>query len=416
MSTVSRRGFLKGVAAAAGAAAGARIAGPFVRTAAAATETSHLVHIIFPGGYNGLFGGCADKFIGNTDFGVTSSNVKNVGSGVFTDAATLGTLPLFALDHWAAIGTRHGVTSHLSNGAEKALLFDGTNSYLNQLAYAMGGSSSLKSVQFGDRMPYGPQPSFNGVSLQRVTDLGSVIKQLGDAQTPDPTIPDRMLASAALAASRDMSGSQFANNAASLTSASDSYKAAIDTLATPAPPTPPVTFADIQAAYGLSGTAVNSFSAMMAGAEVMIRAAGSNVINVTDLGFVLWDFHQVSGGRSLNGDYSRTKFSRSFNGGGGPIIAALKTFCSRMLNLPGKNVVVALSGDFVRLPTGDHGDGTMVTVMGKYVKQGVSFPIDGNARFAPGSPGSKQLWSYLAAALKVQGTPFGANPHAALVT
>jgi hypothetical protein len=262
-------------------------------------------------------------------------------------------------------------------------------------------------------MPYGPTPSSGGVSLQRVTDLGSALKTLGAAQTPDPTEPQRASASLALAAAQGMSATQLASNATSLLSASDAYAAAVQTLATPAPPTPPVTFAEISSAYGLGGsTGVNGFASSMAGAEVMIRAAGTNVINITDMGFVLWDFHQTSGsGRSLNGDYSRSKFAHDFNGGGGPIVPALRTFCSRMLNLPDKNVVIALSGDFVRLPNGDHGDGTVVTVIGKYVKQGVSFPVDGNAHFSSGAPGSRQLWAALAAALKVQGAPFGSNPH-----
>jgi hypothetical protein len=69
----------------------------------------------------------------------------------------------------------------------------------------------------------------------------------------------------------------------------------------------------------------------------------------------------------------------------------------------------------VRLPSGDHGDGTMVTVLGKYVKNTVTFPCDGRAKFAQGTPTGKTLWAAIAQAARVPGTPFGANPHAITV-
>ncbi len=407
-SKISRRGFLQTAAVGAGALAGTRLAGSsLLGEAKAAGETSHLVHIVFPGGYNALFSGCGQ--ILNGKFGVTGTNIKPVtaGSPVFTDAATLGTLPAAGLDHFAAVGVHHGVTSHLDRGAERALLFDGTNSYLQMLAVAMGGTSPLKSVHFGDRLPYGPQPAYQGVSLQHITDLSTAIKTLG-AGTPDPSTPDRTLAAGGLTSSQNMSKVQTVGNERALTTVNDGYTSAVAALS--APPPPPVTFADISTAYGLGGaTAVNSFAAMMAGAEVMIRAANTNVINICDLGFVLWDFHQLDGGgNSLNGTFSRSKMTRS-------IVAPLKTFITRMLSLTDRNVVVALSGDFVRLPSGDHGDGTMVTMMGKYVKPVLSFPSNASCQFSGSTPGSKGFWAAAAAALKVPGTPFGANPHTTLV-
>jgi hypothetical protein len=408
-SKFSRRGFLKGVAGAAGAAAGARLGGRgwlAEAEAAAGGETSHVVHIMFPGGYNALFGGCADKYIAKGTFGVAENNVARLAGGVVTDAQTLGTMPKFALDHWAAVGCRHGNTSHLGNGAEKALLFDGKNSYLNQLAKSMGGTSTLKSVHFGERMPYGPQPAFEDLSLQRVQDLKSAIALLGTPGAPDPSIPDRELEAAGLQASGDMTKRHAGTNGTSLTSVTDGYNAAVATLRKPSPPTPPVTFDDISKAYGLDGTAIRRFPSMLAGAEVMIRAFGSNVISINepDLGVLVhWDFHQLSGGTSLNGTYSRSKMKER-------IIGPLKVFLDRMLNIPDKNVVVMLNGDFVRTPGGDHGDGTVVTIFGKYVKNTVSYPCDGNSRFAPGTPGTKQLWAAVASAAKSQ-SPFGQSPH-----
>jgi hypothetical protein len=418
MMKLSRRGVLKGAMAAGGMAIGSRIGGPFVREARAAGEPSHFVHIFFNGGLNALFAGCANQFTAAGTFGVTSTNIKQVGSGVFTDASTFGTFPQFALDHWGAVGIRHGNALHttpqnLGSGGEHAILTDGNNSYLNELAYAMGGDSAFKAVYFGDRPPaYRAQPAYNGVSIQKVSDLSDAIKALG-AGTLDPNAPDRALAAATLGAAQQMSKRVIGTNPGRLSGLTDSYDSAVAALNKPPPK--PVTFGEINTAYGLANkTTVTSFASMLAGAEIMIRAAGTNVINITDFGLASWDFHQIGTGGSLNGTYSRSKFLGT-GGFGDNRIAPIKTFLSRMLNLPDRNVVVCISGELVRLPSGDHGDGTVAALFGKYVKQGLSYGVNAQARFATGAPGVAPFWSCVAAACKVQGTPFGANPHAALI-
>lgn len=413
---LSRRGLLKGAMAAGGLAAGTRILGP-IGNALAAPETSHFVHIFFNGGFNALFAGNADKFVAGNVFGVTSTNIKTIGSGVVTDAGTFGTLPQFALDHWSAIGMRHGNALHttpqnLRSGGERAILKDGNDCYLNKLAHAMGGDSPLKAVYFGDRAPaYQEQPAYQGVPLQRVSDLGDAIKALG-ADTPDPDAPARDLAASSLETSQSISKRQIDSNPGNLTPLTSAYESAVGALRKPPPK--PVTFAEISQAYGLNNaTSVRSFNSMLAGAEIMIRAAGTNVVNITDFGLASWDFHQTGTGGSLNGFYSR----RKFNGEGGFTgnrINPIKTFLTRMLNVPGKNVVVAISGELARLPNGDHGDGTVAAVFSKYTKQGISFGVNNTSRFAAGTPGVKQFWAAIAAACKVPGQPFGANPHAAL--
>jgi hypothetical protein len=418
MTKLSRRGILRGALAAGGAAIGARLPGPLAREALAATEPSHFVHIFFNGGLNALFAGCANQFTAAGTFGVTSTNIKQVGSGVFTDASTFGTFPQFALDHWGAVGIRHGNALHttpqnLGSGGEHAILTDGSNCYLNELAYAMGGDSAFKAVYFGDRPPaYRAQPAFKGVSIQKVSDLSDAIMTLGAGQA-DPSAPDRALAAATLEAAKAMSAREIGTNPGRLSGLTDSYDAA--TAALHKPPPKPVTFAEISTAYGLGNkTTVTSFASMLAGAEVMIRAAGSNVINITDFGLASWDFHQIGTGGSLNGLYSRNKFLGQ-GGFGDNRVAPIKTFLSRMLNLADRNVVVCISGELVRLPSGDHGDGTVAALFGKHVKQGLSFGVNAQARFATGTPGVEQFWACVAGACKVQGAPFGANPHAALI-
>jgi hypothetical protein len=410
---LSRRGLLKGALALGGAALGTRLGGSgWLPDARAAGETSHLVFIYLPGGFNGALGGSAQAFVTGNKFGLTSTNISVLGNGLSTDKATLGTLPAFALSHWRGIGARHGVTSHTTpdnsnGGGERVLTRRGAGSYLTMLASAMGGDSALKAVHLGDYPAYRTQPSTSGVSLQRVTDLSSAIKALGAAGV-DPNAPDRTIAGGALQSAANASGPQITANPRSLLSVDDAYKAGIATLLKPPPP--PVTFPEISTAYGLGGaTAVGGFASQLAGAEVMIRAAGSNVISVFDQGFVGWDFHQVSGGVSQNMIFSRNRLlgAGSFD----DRITPLKTFMTRMLNLPDRNVVVAIMGDFVRVPNGDHGDGVVAAVFGKYVKQGLSYGCDGNARFSSTTPGVEALWSAIAQAVKCPGTPFGANPH-----
>jgi len=416
-NALTRRALLKAAAAAGGAAAGARLLGPFVPEAHAAPEPAHFVHIFFNGGLNALFAGCADKYLTAGTFGVTSTNVKNVGNGVYTDASTFGTLPKFALDHWAAIGLKHGNALHttaqnLSSGGERAIIRDGGNCYLTQLAYYMGGDSAFKAVYFGDRPPaYQAQPAFQGVPIERIVNLADAVKAAG-SDTPDPNAPNRALAAEALEAAEAMSKRQITTNAGRLSPLTDAYGSAAGSLRKPAPK--PVTLAELDTAYGLKGaTGTDSYASMLAGAELMIRAAGTNVVNITDFGLASWDFHQTGTGGSLNGSYSRSKLLGT-GGFGANRIAPIKTFLDRMLNSPDRNVVVCISGELVRLPDGDHGDGTVAVLMGKNVKQGVSYPVTSQSRFSAETPGVKAFWAAVAAACKVPGTPFGANPHAAL--
>ncbi|MDF2693725.1 MAG: hypothetical protein K0S65_2108, partial [Labilithrix sp.] len=241
MKNLSRRGLLKGALAAAGAAAGSRVVGPWVGEAHAAAEPAHFVHIYFNGGLNALFAGCADRFVSGNVFGVTSTNIKNVGNGVFTDAATFGTLPQFALDHWAAIGMRHNNALHttpqnLNSGGERAILTSNGTCYLNELAYHMGGDSAFKAVYFGDRAPaYRNQPAFKGVPLERVSDLKNALSAAG-ADTPDPDAPDRGAAAMTLETSDEMSERQITTNPGRLTSLIDSYSSAVASLKKPLPP------------------------------------------------------------------------------------------------------------------------------------------------------------------------------------
>jgi hypothetical protein len=411
---LSRRALMKAMAASSGALIGQRLLPGALPVAHAAAEPAHLVFVYLPGGFNAALGGVAAPFVTGNKFGITSTNIVTVGSGLTTDKATMGSLPQFALDHWHAVGARHGVSSHTTpdnnqGGGERAVTRKGNTSYLTKLAAAMGGDASLKAVHLGDYPAYRTQPAAGAVSLQRVTDLGSAIKALG-ASAPDPGAPDRTIMADGLATAKLLSSAQLGQNPESLLSAAEAYDASMATLRKA--PGKPVTIGEINTAYALKGaTVVSGFASQLAGAELMIRAAGSNVISVFDGGFVGWDFHQVtSAGVSQNMIFSRNRLLGE--GSYDDRMAPLRTFMTRMLNLPDRNVVVAITGDFVRVPNGDHGDGVMTAVFGKYVKQGLSFPCDAKATFNAKTPGMDAHWAAIAAALKVSGNPFGANPYA----
>src|SRR4051812_17669666 len=112
----SRRGLLQGAAGLAGGVAASNLlatGGSFLAGRAfgqLAPEKPALLCVFLNGGFNSLF--CsADSFVGAGTFGVTSSNSTALGNGLVVDN-TFNTMPAFAKTHMAAIGIRHGLSSH----------------------------------------------------------------------------------------------------------------------------------------------------------------------------------------------------------------------------------------------------------------------------------------------------------------
>ncbi len=401
----SRRKFLKGAAVAGGAMAGGRILGPMGEALAA--EKTAVVCVYFQGGYNSLFGS-ADSFLSNGIFNVTNSNVLNVGNGVFTDKSTIGTMPKLALDHMAAIGVRHGITSHFS--VETALLQGGGNNYLLNFANAIGGNSALKAVYLGgdsrSGFPGAYPPAVNGTSLQHITDMKTAINALGGG-TPDPRVPDRAIATTGIDTAKALSQRQLEDSPTSLAAVQNGLDSSLEVLKKPVKP---FSFDELAKAYGLPAgdmRITTAFATKFAAAELMIRA-GTNVVclmDARDTDIVPWDFHQVGAGGSLNGTYSRSRMTSR-------VINPLRVFLDRMMTLTGYNVVTAVYGDFGRSPRGDHIPFLTPTVFGKYVKQGTTGKVSDQSTYGASTPGIKEFYAYLAAVAKVPGTPFGANPHA----
>src|SRR5688572_13642052 len=137
--TTSRRGFLKGAAIAAGALGLSRFPGTRRAYAAPGDEPPALLLFYMRGGYNAMF--CsADSFVGTGAFGVTSTNIRRIGtSNLFVDRSTLGTLSTTTLNKMASIGVNHGISSHPT--AHRALLLEGTRSRLVKMSAALGGTA-----------------------------------------------------------------------------------------------------------------------------------------------------------------------------------------------------------------------------------------------------------------------------------
>jgi hypothetical protein len=394
-STLSRRAWLKGLSAIAGAAIAPRIAGgSWIGAASAAPSAkSATVSLFFEGGFNALFSS-ADAFVSRGSFGVTGTNVRNVGNGLVVDAATMGSLGSWALGHMAAIGNRHGATDH--PGARRNNFSDGTQSYVVQLAAAIGGDAAFKAVALGDLPLSGPSTSSGGVSHQLLRSMEDVATALGVGAV-DFHRPARNAAAIGLARSRQMSAGALAANASSLSFAKDAYDTNVDSLGKPPLS---VDVATVAQAYGArSGGALESIPQKLAAAELMLRS-GTNVVTLSDTG---WDTH---------GDSSGTTVRRRM---GLEIIPALRTFLARLRSEPelsSMNVSVILHGDFARnLPTSDHAPALSALVIGPNVKVGTTGRVTPDVTL-PGNPGaSREMWAYLAALAKVTQSPFGANPH-----
>ena len=398
MSKLNRRSFLKAVGIGAGAAVGTRLAGPgFMGDAAAqmADGSPHLLLIHLQGGYNALFGS-ADSFMGGTFAGVTAGNVFQVPNGGPVVDASLGRLPPMARNKIVSVGVFHRQSAH--GAAQAGGITEGGACFPVQLAAAMGGQASIKCATVGGGSIQGMTGTAGNVSIQNIADVRSTIAALQG----NDTLPDRAISGRALEGSQAMSAGRLADSPKGLEHLKDGYDTVTATLKkAPAP----YAFDRILPAYGVNGTAVSGFAAKIAAAELMIRS-GTNVVMALDGG---WDSH---------GDRQGTNVRNMMNT---RIIPPLITFFDRLWvnNTEGvpRNVVVCSMGDFARsAPGSDHANGVCATVIGTRTKPGTTGKVTNTVGFNPNLPSGKGLYQMLAAALKVQNSPFGANTaHAALI-
>jgi hypothetical protein len=125
---INRRSILKGGFALAGMLALESLG---ISEAARREEQPTLVVFWLNGGPAGLFNS-ADSFLRSGAFGVTESNVCNLGNDLFVDAGSLGALPAAARAHMASINFQHGIVRPHEH-ARAAVLESGPRSQLLSL-------------------------------------------------------------------------------------------------------------------------------------------------------------------------------------------------------------------------------------------------------------------------------------------
>lgn len=392
-SGISRRSILKGVAAAAGAAAGSRLVGPWLGTAEAATEPTSVFVLHFIGGYNSIFASAKEL---QGSFGVAAGNYTVLGNGLSVDDLYADSMSPFVKSHMAAVGVSGLASFH--DGAQRQLWTPNKNMGY-QLANAMGGKAAIKAALVGGAIdPELAGPAVGGTTWQKILDMQKVIDALGGGGAPGSRVPERSVALAQLQAAQKMSASTTAASPVSLESVDTGYATAISGLQQSVQT---FDYDELKLAYGLTAsTAVNSFTAQMAAAELMIRA-GTNLVLAVNAG---WDSHG-----DVTGVNVRNKMSKT-------ILPSLNKFLNRMVADPKRNVVAVILGDFARsLPKSDHQPNVSATVIGKYVKQGTTGRVNAKVSLPAGTPGPAGLWSYVATVAKSPSNPFGKNPHTALV-
>jgi hypothetical protein len=318
------------------------------------SETPALVVLYLNGGPAGLFNS-AGSFVEKRGFGVTRDNVRPVANGLVVDAATLGTLPPAALGHMAAINFRHGLYTHDLSRA--ALLQTGSRSNLLLLAGSMTSPAPIRCAVVNNLgLPAGVDrspPSENGVVLERVLSLQTV-----------PVLTD------------------------------------------PAHPSPDL--GALMVAYGVDPwiTSISDTKTTLLAAELLVRGGTSVVF--AQPAFVGRPDRQFDTHSDADGAKARDIMSS--------ILGELRTFIARAMEIPGRNVVIALMGEFSRtVGESDHAPGGTTTVIGKHVKTGTAGPQTSSGLPPPTAPPPAGLWAYLATVLQLKEHPFGVNPHPELV-
>jgi hypothetical protein len=346
--TFTRRQALQGGAALAGALALGKLPGG--RSAVPGPEDRPaLVVLWLNGGPAGLFNS-AGSFLRDGAFGVTSSNVRDLGNGLLVDADSLGALPESARRHMASINFRHGVIRPHEQARAAVLELEG-RSRLLRLASALPAGSRrcvlVNDIGFPAGVNAAPTPK-DGIALERLVDADAAAREAG-----------------------------------------------------------PSRWAEIRAAYGAPQSSTIGDSASTFAAVEALLAAGTGVVFAqpayTGRADRQFDTHEDDSGTEARAVMA-------------PITPLLSTFLTRSLAMTGRNVVTLLAGEFSRtVPKSDHEPGGTATLIGRYVQTGTAGPQDPDGSPPENAPPPDALWAYAAAALRLDGAPFGRNPHPGLI-
>ncbi|HEY4229298.1 MAG TPA: hypothetical protein VGO79_03950, partial [Thermoanaerobaculia bacterium] len=175
--TFTRRQALQGGAALAGALAIPKWPGD---GSASPEEQPALAVLWLNGGPAGLFNS-AGSFLRNGAFGVTASNVRDLGNGLLVDSDSLGSLPEAARRHMASINFRHGVIRPHEQ-ARAAVLEEAGRSRLLRMAAALPAARRRCAVVNDLGFPAGVNadaPAEDGLALERIVDSEAVMRRVG---------------------------------------------------------------------------------------------------------------------------------------------------------------------------------------------------------------------------------------------
>jgi hypothetical protein len=347
--TLTRRTVLRGGAALAGTLA---LGHPLRGSEALPTEDRPtLVVFWLNGGPPGLFNS-ANSFLRSGAFGVTESNIRDLGNDLRVDAGSFGALPAAARSHMASINFRHGIVRPHEH-ARAAVLESGSRNQLLRLAAAMPAGSTLRCAFVNDLgLPVGVSADplrEGGVALERVVDVEAVGGRLEHGRLDE-----------------------------------------------------------VRAAYGMrpESTSICDQPSTFAGVELLVHAGTSVVF--AQPAYTGRPDRQFDTHRDDSGVAARAVME--------PIVPSLITFLDRNLSLPGRNVVTLLVGEFSRtIPESDHEPGGTATFIGKHVKTGTAGPQQADGAPPMNAPPTEKLWAYAAAALRLPSQPFGSNPNPELI-
>lgn len=373
-------------------AAGLALARHPLRALAAPTKPKKAIVLVFLGGGQNQIFSSADSHLAKGHFGVTSSNIRDLGNGVFIDSAFAAGLGTEATSRLGVFGVAHGQSGH--EGGQASFWMDSAPS---KLAHLMGGDGALRLVRTGPNAPMATIFPYESANIEVVSDLEPMIAAVSTLGGDEP---DRSVMASLTGAQAEAFRQHQRLDQSTADGIASNFETLGKVLALPSSESGGL--AAIPAAYGLQGTVVNTMTEQLAAAEMSVRL-GANVVIVHDQ-TLIWDFHA-----DLDASAMRARMAER-------LMPGLRTFLDRTLLDPTLDVSVALVSEFNRsLPGSDHATVLSAPVIGRSVRVATTGRLDERVGLPDGSPSHDGMWSLFAELGGAVQNPFGPNPHKALL-